>query len=99
MACHPLFTYADNHALMNDEVAGPLNAVAPSPVTNRTFTRTLGRVLKRPTLFPLPGAIARLAMGEMADELLLSSARVTPETSYSFRYPELEHALRHVLGR
>ncbi|MFQ5732240.1 MAG: TIGR01777 family oxidoreductase [Planctomycetaceae bacterium] len=91
------------HALSVDSVTGPINVVSPNPVTNREFTRTLGRVLRRPALFPLPGFAARLMLGEMADDLLLGSARVSPkrlqETGYEFRFPELEGALRYVLGR
>ena len=92
-----------HHALMTDALVGPINAVAPQPVTNREFTNTLGRVLRRPTLVPMPATAARLALGEMADELLLASARVEPrrllETDYPFRHPQLEQALRHLLGR
>ncbi len=88
-----------HHALMEDDVVGPVNAVGPKPVSNRDFTKTLGRVLKRPTLLPLPSFAAKIAMGEMADELLLSSARVASKTSYEFLYPELGPALRHLLGR
>jgi uncharacterized protein (TIGR01777 family) len=90
------------HALTCDTLAGPVNAVAPHPVTNREFTRTLGRVLRRPTVFRVPAWVARLTFGEMADALLLASARVQPArlaaSGYAFRYPELEGALRHVLG-
>ena len=72
-------------------------------MTNRAFTRTLGRVLRRPTFIPVPAAVLRLMLGEMADELLLASARVLPtallDTGYEFRYPELEGALRHALGK
>jgi uncharacterized protein len=93
---------AIHHALVTAALAGPANAVAPSPVTNAEFTRTLARVLGRPALVPLPAFAARLAFGEMADSLLLASARVIParlqETDYRFRYPELEGALRHLLG-
>lgn len=96
-------TGAIGHALATDTLSGPVNAVAPTPVTNAEFTRTLGRVLRRPTLLPLPAFAARLAFGEMADELLLASARVVPArlqaTGYAFRYPTLEGALRHQLGR
>lgn len=88
-----------HHSMMEDGAEGPVNAVAPDSVTNRQFTATLGRVLKRPTLFPLPRFAAKLALGEMADELLMSSARVSTNTSYEFRYPDLEPALRHLLGR
>jgi len=92
---------AIHHALTHDSLRGPVNAVAPNPVTNRDFTRTLGRVLSRPTLFPMPAFVARLALGEMADALLLASARVVParllESGFVFRYPDLVGALRHLL--
>ncbi len=91
------------HALTSDTLQGPVNAVAPNPVTNLEFTRTLGRVLARPTLFPMPAFAARLAFGEMADELLLASTRVEPvrlsATGYRFHHPQLEGALRHLLGK
>jgi uncharacterized protein (TIGR01777 family) len=91
------------HALGNEQLRGPVNTVAPNAVTNEEFTKTLGRVLGRPTFFPVPKFAARLAFGEMADALLLSSARVVPtrlqETGYQFAYPELEGGLRHVLGK
>jgi uncharacterized protein len=91
------------HALATDALSGPVNVVAPNPVTNREFTKTLGRVLSRPTIFPMPAFAARLAFGEMADELLLASARVLPnrlrDTAYRFRHEHLEPGLRHILGR
>lgn len=94
---------AVRHVLGTESLRGPVNLVAPQPVTNREFTKTLGRVLRRPTVVPMPAAVARLAFGEMADELLLSSTHVQParllESGYAFAYPELEGALRHVLGR
>jgi uncharacterized protein (TIGR01777 family) len=94
---------AIHHALMTDSLSGPLNAVAPSAPTNREFTKTLGRVLRRPTILPMPAFAAKLALGEMAKDLLLSSTRVEPkklvESGYQFRQPILEKALRHVLGR
>jgi hypothetical protein len=79
-------------AILTDSLRGPVNAVAPNPLTNREFTKTLGRVLGRPSIFPLPAFAARMVMGEMADELLLASARVKPSRL-------LESALRHVLGK
>lgn len=89
------------HALNSETLEGPVNAVSPAPATNREFTRTLGGVLSRPTIFPMPAFAARLAFGEMADALLLSGARVTParlqESGYDFQHPELEGALRHEL--
>jgi uncharacterized protein (TIGR01777 family) len=90
-----------SHVLANETLKGPLNAVSPQPVTNREFTRTLGRVLRRPTFLTVPAPAIRLLLGEMADELLLASARVEPEklqkSRYAFCYPELEAALRHLL--
>lgn len=89
------------HALTTEALQGPVNAVAPNPVTNREFTRALGRVLGRFTLFPLPAVAAHLAFGEMADEVLLAGQRAQPTrlltTGYRFRYPDLEGALRHLL--
>ena len=94
---------AVHHALMTEGLAGPVNVVAPHPVSNQEFTRTLGRVLKRPTLLPMPGFAARVALGEMANDLLLTSTRVTPQklidAEYDFRQPTLESALRHLLGK
>jgi uncharacterized protein (TIGR01777 family) len=91
------------HTLVTPALDGPVNVVGPEPVTNREFTKTLGAVLGRPTVLPLPGFAAKLALGEMADELLLSSLRVQParllESGYEFRYPTVESALRHVLGK
>ena len=91
------------HAISNDTIRGAVNAVAPHPVTNLEFTKTLGKVLSRPTIFPLPAFAARLALGEMANALLLASTRVQParlqSSGFVFRYPELEAALRHVLGK
>ena len=88
-------------ALAKDRFVGPMNAVSPHPVTNTDYARTLGRVLRRPTAFPLPAGILRLALGEMAQSLLLSSARVEPrrlsEVGHRFLYPELEAALRSIL--
>jgi len=93
---------AIGHLLSTESAAGPVNVVAPAPVTNGEFTRTLGRVLRRPTLFPMPGFAARLAFGEMADALLLASTRVKPagllDSGYAFRHGSLEEGLRHVLG-
>ena len=91
------------HALSCTELRGAVNATSPNPVTNREFTKTLGRVLVRPTLFPMPAFAARLALGEMADALILASTRVAPvrlrETGYEFLHPDLEGALRAVLAR
>jgi uncharacterized protein len=92
-----------HHVLVNESVEGPVNVVVPRAVTNREFTETLGRVLSRPTLFPLPGFVARLALGEMANELLLASQRLEPArlvaSGFQYRFPGLEPGLRHVLGK
>jgi uncharacterized protein (TIGR01777 family) len=91
------------HCLTTEPLEGPVNVAVPDPPTNAQYTRTLGRVLNRPTLFPLPAPVARTMLGQVADELLLASQRVEPaklrESGYGFRFPELEGALRHLLGR
>ncbi len=95
--------YLIHHVLMNDTVRGAVNATSPEPVTNAEFTRTLGRVLKRPAIIPVPRFVLELALGAMTEPLLLASARVNPEkvldSGFEFSYPALEPALRHVLGR
>jgi len=84
-------------------IEGPVNAVAPGSVSNRTFTKTLGRVLHRPTLLPVPAFAMRAALGEMADEMMLSGARVRPAVleaaGFRFAHPDLESALAFGLGR
>jgi uncharacterized protein (TIGR01777 family) len=93
---------AIEHALADNALRGPVNVVAPDAVTNYEFTKTLGRVLSRPTIFPVPAFAARLAFGEMADATLLASQRAEPvrlkESGFVFKYPELEGALRRVLN-
>ena len=84
------------HALTTDALCGVVNAVAPNPVTNAQFTKTLGRALSRPTIVRMPAFLLRLALGEMADELLLASTRVEPkrlrDSGYQFHYASLEEA-------
>ncbi len=91
------------HSLSTESLGGPVNVTVPNPPTNAQYTKTLGGVLGRPTVFPLPAPAARIALGEVADELLLASQRIEPakliETGYSYRYPELGGALRHLLRR
>jgi uncharacterized protein (TIGR01777 family) len=93
---------AVGHALTHEDLAGPANTVAPNPVTNAEFTKTLARVISRPALLPVPAPALRIALGEFALDVL-SSARVAPvrlgESGYEFEYPHLEPGLRHVLGR
>jgi len=83
-------------------VAGPLNATAPEPVTNRAFARALGRALHRPSLLPTPAFALKLVFGEMAQPLLLTGARVVPARAqalgFHFRYPELDLAFRGIFG-
>jgi len=91
------------HAIMNDSISGPMNVVSPNPVTNREFTKMLGKVISRPTVLPLPAFAARLMMADMADELLLASAKVHPgvleQTGFTYEHSQLEPALRTSLGR
>lgn len=91
------------HVLRTDDLGGPVNLVAPDAPTNREFTRTLGRVLRRVTPLPVPAFLARLLFGEMADEALLASQRARPArllaSGYRFLQPDLEGALRRLLGR
>jgi len=95
--------YAILHLLATPSLDGPINVGAPEPVTQQTFTDTLGRVLRRPTFVRMPAAVVRAAAGEEADELALKSNRMLPETllnsGFSFAYPHLEAALRHLLGK
>jgi len=89
------------HLLEQDGMAGPVNAVAPAAISNAGFGRTLGRVLRRPAVLPLPAFAVKLLFGEMAEELLLGGAAVEPrallDTGYTFTRPELEPALRSML--
>ena len=88
-------------ALKDGSIRGPLNVVSPNPVTNEEFTKTLGEVLSRPTVMAMPAFAARLAFGEMADEMLLVSQRVVPKklnaAGFEFQYRELEPTLRTYL--
>ncbi len=90
-------------ALLDPRLAGPVNVVAPEPATNRQLTESLGRVLGRPTVLPLPGPAARILFGEMADEVLLASTRVRPgkleEIGFSFYDTDLDRALARLLGK
>ncbi len=91
------------HALTNEAVEGPANVGSPNPMTNAGYTKVLGKVLGRPTVLPLPAPVLRVMLGEVADSLLLSSGRMRPAkleaTGYEFRHPQLEGALRHLLGK
>ena len=92
---------AIHHILKADLVEGPVNMVAPKPVTNAEFTKILASTLSRPAIFPVPAFAARLAFGQMADELLLASQRVEPakliSSGYPFRFADLRSSLEDVL--
>lgn len=95
---------AMHFCLMRDDIAGPVNLVAPEAVTNRAFTEVLARVLSRPALAPAPAFALRLALGaDMADATVLASQRVIPEVlqqkGFRWRFPSLEQALRFELGQ
>lgn len=94
--------YAMHQALFDPRLTGAVNAVAPTAVTNREFTRALGRVLRRPTILPLPACAVRLLLGEMGQALLLDGARVQPrrlvEVGFEFVHADIEAALRAELG-
>jgi uncharacterized protein (TIGR01777 family) len=93
---------AIEYALENKTLRGPVNTVAPQPVTNYEFTKAMGSALSRPTILPAPAFALRLLFGEMADATLLTSQRAVParlkESGFVFKYPEIEGALRHVLN-
>jgi len=92
-----------NFALTNETLKGPVNFVAPNPVRNAEFTKTLGKVLSRPTLFPIPAFGVRLLFGEMGEALLLGGQCVEPErlksSGYQFQYSQLQTALSHALQK
>lgn len=87
--------------LEHDDLSGPVNLCSPNPVTNSEFTRTMGRLLRRPTLFPVPRFALRITQGEITD-MLLASVRATPEklvaSGFEFRHPHMEDALRWAMG-
>ena len=89
-------------AIDDQTIHGPLNVVSPNPVTNEVFTKTLGHVLNRPTALAMPAFAARLAFGEMADEMLLVSQKVMPkrlsQAGFPFQFPQLEGAIRKYVG-
>lgn len=90
-----------NYAIENENVRGAVNSVAPNPVTNEEFTKTLGEILYRPTILPLPSFAINMVFGEMGDALLLVSIRVLPkrleEAGFEFEYPELKAAIEHAV--
>lgn len=91
------------YAIENESIKGPVNLVAPEPVTNNEFTRALGKEIIRPTIFPMPAFAAKTVFGEMADELLLSSTRVKPsvlnQSDFSFSCKTVDEGLKQALAR
>ena len=88
-------------AVENETVKGPINGTAPKPVTNKVFSKTLGKSLKRPAIFPMPAFVVKMLFGQMGEELLLSGKRVVPEkiveAGYEFKYSQLEKALKDIV--
>lgn len=95
-------THVIEFLLETEEIDGPVNVCTPEPPTNKAFTKALGSVLGRPTVFRVPEFGVRLLFGQMGEELLLASTRTRPakleESGYTWRHPELEPALEHVLS-
>lgn len=93
---------AIEHVIKTETLEGPVNVVSPNPVTNREFTKSLASVVARPAVFPMPALVARLALGQMADELLLASQRVEParlrSSGYRFARSDLRSTLVSILG-
>ena len=91
-----------NFALENENVRGAINSTAPNPVTNETFTKTLGEILNRPTFIPAPEFAVKFMFGEMGETLLLQGCRVIPkklqDLGFTFKYPELKEALKAALA-
>ena len=91
------------HCIKRSDISGSINGTSPNPVTNEQFSKTLGKVLSRPVIFPMPAFVAKLLFGEMAEELLLTGQRTHPrkalESGFEFNYPELAAALEQILGK
>jgi uncharacterized protein len=91
------------HALMSENLRGPLNLTAPRPVPQATFATVMGRILGRPTVLPVPGLAVKALLGQMGEETLLEGQRARParveQSGYRFLYEELEESLRHQLGK
>lgn len=89
------------YCIEHNKITGAVNGTSPNPVTNTLFTRALGKVLKRPTVAPLPTVVVRLLMGQMGKELLLAGKKVLPDkiikAGYKFKYEQLEEALKNVV--
>ena len=93
---------AIEHIMNCDQIVGPVNVLAPEPVTNEEFARALGKILHRPVLLRIPAFILRLAMGEIAEAIVAGDSRLKPEklqaTGFHFNYPDIESAIRYELS-
>jgi NAD dependent epimerase/dehydratase family enzyme len=91
------------HHILQSDLQGPVNMVAPKPVTNAEFTQTLAGVLSRPAIFPVPAFVVKLAFGEMGETVLLGSQRVEPAElaagGYQFRFSDLRASLENLLNK
>ena len=89
------------YCIDHDELNGPVNGTSPNPVTNEVFTKTLGKVLKRPTILTMPAIVVKILMGQMGEELLLAGKNILPvkilNAGYRFKYEKLEKALLSVI--
>lgn len=89
------------YCISHDNLKGAINGTSPNPVTNQVFTKTLGMIIKRPTIFPMPAIVVKLLMGEMGEELLLAGKKIVPkkalDAGYNFKYKTLEEALINVV--
>jgi uncharacterized protein (TIGR01777 family) len=90
------------HSLNCEDISGPVNATAPNPVTNAEFATTLGGVLHRPALLPMPALMVKILFGQMGEELLLQGQQVIPrkvqDSGFNFQYPLLPQALSNLLS-
>jgi len=89
------------YCIEHNNLSGAINGTSPNPVTNQVFTKVLGTMLRRPTIFPMPLIVVKLLMGQMGEELLLAGKRILPkkisDAGYNFQYQKLEDALKNVL--
>ena len=89
------------YCIEHNNLSGAINGTSPNPVTNQVFTKVLGTMLRRPTIFPMPLIVVKLLMGQMGEELLLAGKRILPkkisDAGYNFQYPKLEDALKNAL--
>jgi uncharacterized protein (TIGR01777 family) len=90
------------YCIDHENIKGAINGTSPNPVTNQLFTKTLGKVLNRPTIFPMPAFVVKLFMGQMGEELLLAGKNIVPvkalDAGYQFKYQQLEDALLDVVS-